>query len=83
MITAKKYLEVTEVRPKGGYRIEVAFNDGFKREVDLTSLLKSPPPVFQPVADDRNFSKVQINPVGGISWECGADLSAEFLREFK
>ena len=83
MITAKKYLEVIGVKSLGGFRLEVSFNDGLRREVDLTQLLKSPPPVFQPITDEKNFSKVEINAVGGISWDCGADLSAEFLKDYK
>jgi len=83
MITAKKYLEVLEVKHLGGYRLEISFNDGTNRAVDLTSLIKSSPPVFEPLKSETNFAKVTVNPVGGIVWECGADLSAEYLKAMK
>lgn len=81
MITAKKYLEVLEVKHLGGYLLEVSFNDGTHKRVNLTPLLQSPPPVFETLKSEESFSKVTVNPVGGIAWECGADLSAEYLKK--
>ena len=83
MITAKKYLEVTDVTYTGGFGLKVQFNDGTTKEINLSALLKTPPPVFQPLKDEKNFAKISVNPVGGISWDCGADLSAEYLRDYK
>ena len=83
MITAKKYLEVTDVKHTGAFCLKVQFNDGTAKEIDLSALMKTPPPVFQPLTNEKAFAKISVNPVGGISWECGADLSAEYLRDYQ
>jgi hypothetical protein len=83
MITAKKYLEVTEVKYTSGFSLKVLFNDGTSREVDLSGLLQTPPPVFLPLKDQKQFAKISVSPVGGVFWECGADLSAEYLRDYQ
>ena len=82
MITAKKYLEVTDVKYTGAFCLKVQFNDGTAKEVNLSSLMKTPPPVLQPLTDEKSFAKIAVNPVWGISWECGADLSAEYLKDY-
>ena len=71
--------EVNAVEPKEGHILLVAFSDGQQKTIDLSSLLQSPPPVFIPLQDATEFQKVSVNPVGGIQWECGADLSADYL----
>lgn len=83
MITAKKYLEVTDVKHTSGFRLKIQFNDGTSKEVDLSALLKTPPPVFEPLRDEKTFAKIFVSPVGGIYWECGADLSAEYLKDYR
>ena len=83
MITAKNYLEVTDVNHLGGFRLKVQFNDGATKEIDLSALMKTPPPVFQPLKDEKVFARVSVSPVGGICWECGADLSAEYLKDHR
>ena len=83
MITAKKYLEVTDVKHTGSSRLKIQFNDGTEREINLSALIESAPPVFQPLKDEQSFAKISVNPVGGISWECGADLSAEYLKNYE
>jgi hypothetical protein len=57
----------------------ITFNNGHTRKVDLSTLLKNPPPIFSPLRDKNEFKKVSVNPVGGIQWDCGADLSADYL----
>ena len=83
MITAKKYLEVIDVKYTGEFCLKVQFDDGTAKEINLSALMKTPPPVFQPLTDENSFEKVSVNPVGGVSWECGADLSAEYLRDYQ
>ena len=80
MHKASDYLEVVEVKFLDGQRLSVKFNDGVIKEVDLTPLIENPPPVFVQLKDKEEFKNVSINPVGGISWNCGADLSAEYLK---
>ena len=80
MMMSLNYLEVVEVAALDDRRLSVRFNDGVTKEVDLTFLVETPPPVFVKLKIEDEFEKVGINPVGGISWSCGADLSAEYLR---
>ena len=75
------YLEVVNIGILDKKRLLVEFNDGIKKEVDLAFLIKNPPPVFTKLQDEKEFKKIKINPVGGVSWNCGADLSAEYLRK--
>ena len=63
-------------------RLYVRFSDDEEKEVDLSHLIEAPPPVFAPLQNPEEFSRVSINVVGGISWHCGADLSAGYLKRF-
>ncbi|NDC24449.1 MAG: DUF2442 domain-containing protein [Proteobacteria bacterium] len=72
----------TRVKHKGGFCLNIQFNDGNAREVDLSAFMKSPPPVFQPLQDEKAFAKISVSPVGGIAWDCGAELSAEYLKDY-
>ena len=80
MHVAKDILEVISVEPCDGFCLLLVFSDGVSRKVDLSRLLKVPPPVFEPLKSATEFKKISVNPVGGISWDCGADLSADYLR---
>jgi hypothetical protein len=82
MISAKNYFEVTGLQHLGGYRLRVKFNDGTQREIDLSGFFRTPPPVFAALKDPLMFEKIEISPVGGVCWDNGADLGAEFLRDF-
>lgn len=79
MISGAELLEVESVIVEKDFLLSVTFNNGQKKTVDLSNLLKNPPPVFSVLRDKSEFKKVSVNPVGGIQWECGADLSADFL----
>ena len=80
MKEAKEYLEVVNVEALDNETLMVEFSDGEKKKVSLAKLIKSPPPVFVKLQVVEEFKKVKVNPVGGISWDCGADLSAEYLK---
>ena len=69
---------VTEVNVIRSYLIEVTFDDGRKRRVDLEPLLQGE--IFQPLKDPALFALAQVDPVlGTVVWPNGADLSPEFL----
>ena len=82
MIIGSELIEVESVNVISFGKIEVRFSNGIQRQVDLSALLKSPPPVFMKLKDESEFRKIAVNPVGGIQWECGADLSADFLLDY-
>jgi hypothetical protein len=79
MISGAELIEVESVFVEKDFVLTVTFSNGQKKKVDLSVLMKNPPPVFFVLRDQTEFKKVSVNPVGGIQWDCGADLSADFL----
>lgn len=79
MITGPEIIEVESVVAEDNFVLAVQFTNGQKKKVDLSELLRTPPPVFVPLKNKNLFKKVSVNPVGGIQWDSGADLSAEYL----
>lgn len=79
MIVGTDLIEIENVTAHENHILKIEFNNGEKKTVDLSSLLKNPPPVFSTLRDQNEFNKVSVNPVGGIQWDCGADLSADYL----
>lgn len=74
------FLRVTDARPTEGYKLEVAFNDGAIKEVDLEDELYSE--VFEPLRDAEFFKQVRVNEeTNTIEWPNGADFAPEFLHE--
>lgn len=69
---------VVAVRVQRPYVVEVTFEDGVQREVDVEPLLWGE--VFRPLRDPDFFGRVTVDPDSGtIAWPNGADLSPEFL----
>jgi hypothetical protein len=74
-----KPVEVLEVTPLGGYRVEILFSDGHRSEQDLAAYLVGP--VFEAVRDPAYFREVRVDPRSGtIAWPNGADLAPDSLR---
>jgi len=73
-------LHIKSVKYLTDYKIWVAFDDGTNGEVDLKDSLIGP--VFEPLIDTTEFSKVTIDPeLETIVWPNGADLAPEFVKE--
>lgn len=71
-------LHVTQAEYLGGFRVRLDFNDGFSGVVDLSGRLTGP--VFQTLNDVEEFRRFTL--VGHtLSWQNGADLAPEYLRE--
>jgi hypothetical protein len=71
--------DVVEVRPLGGKRIFLRFEDGVSGEIDLAGLVEFTG-VFAPLLDEREFARVRVDPeLGTIVWPNGADLAPEML----
>lgn len=79
MVDGAELIEVESVVAENDHVLIVEFNNGQIKKVDLSRLLKNPPPVFVKLRDASEFKKVSVNIVGGIQWDCGADLSADYL----
>lgn len=61
-----------------GYKVELEFEDGLKKIVDLKASLKGQ--IFEPLKNKEYFATVKYNPeLATIAWDNGADFSPEFL----
>jgi len=73
--------DVVAVRPSGGSRLWLRFDDGVEGEVDVSRLVAFDG-VFEPLRDPGVFSAVSVNTdLGTIVWPNGADLDPMVLYE--
>jgi len=71
--------DIVEVRPLGGYRVHLRFEDGVEGNLDLEEVIDFRG-VFAPLRDEKEFSKVRLHPeLGTIVWPNGADLDPDVL----
>ena len=74
------FLHVTDVRYLGEYKLQLTFDNGVTKNVDLREELYGE--VFEPLWDQDMFRQVIINPETiTIEWPNGADFAPEFLYE--
>ena len=72
-------LKILAVEVCGPTSLDLRFNDGSSRRVDVLSLLTGP--MFIGLRNPEEFRRVVLNPVTGtIEWPNGADLAPEALR---
>lgn len=73
-------ISVKRTRYLGDYKLEVEFNTGDIKVVDLESHLEGE--IFEPVKKIEYFKTVKVNPeFETIYWDNGADIAPEFLFE--
>jgi len=71
---------VKKVKYISGYKLQLTFEDGSVRFVDLEPHLDGE--IFAPLKKIKYFKRVQVNrDIDTIMWENGADLSPDFLYE--
>ena len=71
--------DIVEVRPLGGYRLYLRFEDGVAGELDFAGRLRFEG-VFAPLRDHTVFAQVRIHPeLGTVVWPNGADLDPDVL----
>ena len=58
MITGGDLIEVESVSVEKDFVLSIQFSNGQQKKIDLTSLLKNPPPVFTGLRDMSEFKKV-------------------------
>lgn len=74
------FTEVVQANYVDGYRIAVLFNDGVKKIVDFTNLLKRNMPVFKPLENINLFKKFTVTDT--LEWNNGnIDIAPEYLYE--
>ena len=69
---------VTRAEYRGGYSIQVTFNDGKSGAIDFSRWLEGP--IFEPLKDPDYFQKFFVDG-GTVSWPNGADIAPETLYE--
>jgi hypothetical protein len=70
---------VVEVRPLGGYRLFIRFDDGVQGEVDVASFVRFDG-VFEPLRDLARFAEAFVD-LGTVCWPDDLDLAPEVLYE--
>lgn len=79
-MTATGLERVVSVKVIPPYTIEVAFDDGVVRRIDLELELEGE--VFEPLRDPAYFARVRVDEEAGtVVWPNDADLAPEFLYE--
>ncbi|MGD8818390.1 MAG: DUF2442 domain-containing protein [Acidobacteriota bacterium] len=72
-------LRILSARVVGPHELELEFNDGATRVVNVRPLLEGP--IFRPLQDPGYFARVSVDPVcGTVVWPNGADFAPEALR---
>lgn len=69
---------LTRAEYRGGYRIQVTFNDNLQKTIDFAEWLQEP--IFEPLKDLDYFRRFFIDG-GTIVWPNGADIAPETLYE--
>jgi hypothetical protein len=76
--TGDGLIRVVAARVVRPYVLDVTFNDGFRREIDLEDELWGE--VFVPLRDPAFFARAMVDRVlGTVVWPNDADFSPEFL----
>jgi hypothetical protein len=70
-------MEIVEVKPLGGFRLFLKFNDGVSGTVDLSSIAGRG--VFTSWLNEGFFEKVRITDVGALEWPGELDLCPDSL----
>jgi len=71
--------DIVEVRPLGGHRLWLRFEDGVAGELDLSHRIRFDG-VFAPLQDPAVFAQAFVHPeLGTVVWPGGADLDPDVL----
>lgn len=73
-------LHILEAQACGPSVLEILFDNGIKKRVDVSPLLRGP--VFRPLLDPDYFSQVEVDPIcRTVVWPNGADFAPEALLD--
>lgn len=75
---ASMLTKVRDVKPLGGYRLGVAFNDGREGVHDFATMVQESGSMIVPLRDLAYFARVFLEQ-GAPTWPNGFDLSPEWL----
>ncbi len=72
-------IDVIGVRPLGGYRVFIQFEDGLQGEIDISDVITFDG-VVAPLRDATRFAEVRVHPeLRTLCWPNGADLDPDVL----
>ncbi|HLO17217.1 MAG TPA: DUF2442 domain-containing protein [Anaerolineales bacterium] len=73
-------LRILEAKVCGPHSLELVFNDGSHKRVNVLPLLDGE--IFEPLRDPAYFARVVLDPVRGtVVWPNEADIAPEALHE--
>jgi hypothetical protein len=73
-------LRITKAECVAPLTLDLTFNDGVRKTVDLGPLLYGP--IFEPLLDPAFFARVTLDArCGTVVWPNGADFAPEALHE--
>jgi Protein of unknown function (DUF2442) len=70
------YASIVQVVPMENFLLEIAFDNGQKRRLDMKPYLDFG--IFSRIKEPDKFKRVHVA-FDTIEWECGADLDPEFV----
>jgi hypothetical protein len=75
-------IHVTGVKVAGPYSLELAFDSGLRKRVNLQRELYGP--IFEPLKDPSFFAQAYLDPDSRtVTWPNGADFAPDFLSELE
>ena len=75
-------IHVTHVKVVGKFSLELTFDDGVRKRVNLRKELYGP--IFEPLRDPAYFAKAYVDPDSRtVSWPNGADFAPDFLYQME
>ncbi len=75
-------IHVTEVKVVGPHSLELKFDNGIRKRVNLRRELYGP--IFEPLRDPAYFAKVYVDPNSRtVTWANGADFAPDFLYQLE
>jgi len=75
-------IHVTEVKVVGPHALELVFDNGGRKRVNLRHELYGP--VFEPLRDPAYFAQAYLDPDSRtVTWPNGADFAPDFLFQME
>jgi uncharacterized protein DUF2442 len=75
-------IHVTEVKVVGPHTLELAFDNGVRKRVNLRRELYGA--VFEPLRDPAYFAQAYLDPNSRtVTWPNGADFAPDFLHQLE
>ena len=75
-------LRIVAFKVCGKHRLDVEFNNGVRKRVNVAGLLIGP--IFEPLRSTKYFARAMLDAeCGTVTWPNGADLAPEALLELR